>query len=175
MFKKAAASIGAALLLLAVMAAGISPSNKKPQLLLRVRVLDSDPTQAAAAKNAKVLASPSLTALPNQPASFTAGGEVPIVNASGKVQEYAEFGLRVSCTFGWVGNNQDKVWIDARLEMSEPKFDKAVTGDQQVLRLHSDSVRVVGTFAVAQTIQVGQIRDTSGKPMWAELTATPVQ
>ncbi|MEZ6138300.1 MAG: pilus assembly protein N-terminal domain-containing protein [Pirellulaceae bacterium] len=68
----------------------------------------------------KVLASPTLTAVDGRPASFNAGGEIPIVVPAGLGQvgvQYREFGTRLDYVAKVRGNG--RIWLEVRPYVSE--------------------------------------------------------
>lgn len=76
----------------------------------------------------KVLASPTLTAVDGRPASFNAGGEIPIVVPSGLGQvgiQYREFGTRIDFVAKIRG--QGRVYLEVRPYVSEIDPTRGVT------------------------------------------------
>jgi pilus assembly protein CpaC len=79
----------------------------------------------------KVLASPTLTAVDGRPASFNAGGEIPIVVPAGLGQvgvQYREFGTRLDYVAKVRGNG--RIWLEVRPYVSEidPSRSVAIQG-----------------------------------------------
>ncbi len=76
----------------------------------------------------KVLASPTLTAVDGRPASFNAGGEIPIVVPAGLGQvgvQYREFGTRLDYVAKVRGNG--RIWLEVRPYVSEIDPSRGVT------------------------------------------------
>jgi len=68
----------------------------------------------------KVLASPTLTAVDGRPASFNAGGEIPIIVPAGLGQvaiQFREFGTRLDYVAKVKGNG--RIWLEVRPYVSE--------------------------------------------------------
>lgn len=76
----------------------------------------------------KVLASPTLTAVDGRPASFNAGGEIPIVVPAGLGQvgiQFREFGTRLDYVAKVRGGG--KIWLEVRPYVSEIDPSRSVT------------------------------------------------
>ncbi len=76
----------------------------------------------------KVLASPTLTAVDGRPASFNAGGEIPIIVPAGLGQvaiQFREFGTRLDYVAKVKGNG--RIWLEVRPYVSEIDPSRAVS------------------------------------------------
>lgn len=125
----------------------------------------------------KVLATPTLTAVDGRPASFNAGGEVPILVPQGLGQiavQYREFGTRLD----YVAQVQEdgRIWLEVRPYVSEIDPTRSVTLDGvNVPGFRSRFLETGVTLGAGQTLALGgllQVRTeaiNSGLPILSEM------
>lgn len=125
----------------------------------------------------KVLATPTLTAIDGRPASFNAGGEIPIVVPAGLGQvaiQFREFGTRLDYVAKVKGNG--KIWLEVRPYVSEIDPTRSVTLDGiNVPGLRSRFLETGVELSAGQTLALGgllQVRTeaiNSGIPVLADM------
>jgi len=125
----------------------------------------------------KVLAEPTLTAISGRPASFTVGGEFPIIvpGGLGTVSvEFKEFGTRVDCVPIVLGNGN--IRLEVRPTVSEIDSARSVTIDSFTIpglrkRFVDTAVEMKAgqTLALAGLIQKRTEAVNSGVPWLADL------
>jgi len=125
---------------------------------------------------ARYLATPTLTALSGQTASFLAGGEIPVpvsVSDPGQV-EYKEFGVRLSFT----PNVQENGLINLVLEPEVSQIDTNSSYVSNGFSVPGFSTRRASTtvelrdgesFVIAGLMQTTEVRGTTGLPAFSEL------
>ncbi|MEM8733017.1 MAG: pilus assembly protein N-terminal domain-containing protein [Planctomycetota bacterium] len=125
----------------------------------------------------KVLATPTLTAVDGRPASFNAGGELPILVPAGLGQvavQFREFGTRLD----YVAQVQEngKIWLEVRPYVSEIDPTRSVILDGiNVPGLRSRFLETGVTLGAGQTLALGgllQVRTeaiNTGVPILAEM------
>jgi Flp pilus assembly secretin CpaC len=125
----------------------------------------------------KVLASPTLTAVDGRPASFNAGGEIPILVPAGLGQvgvQFREFGTRLDYVAKVRGGG--KIWLEVRPYVSEIDPSNAVLLQGiNVPGLRSRFLETGVELSAGQTLALGgllQVRTetiNSGIPFFADL------
>ena len=125
----------------------------------------------------KVLASPTLTAVDGRPASFNAGGEIPIIVPAGLGQvaiQFREFGTRLDYVAKVKGNG--RIWLEVRPYVSEIDPSRAIQIDGiSVPGLRSRFLETgveLGagqTLALAGLLQVKSETINTGLPLLADL------
>jgi pilus assembly protein CpaC len=104
----------------------------------------------------RVLAEPNLVAINGQPATFLAGGEVPIpITTDERIKiEYKEFGVRLN--FTPVVLAEDKIRLKVAPEVSEPDFANSVTfGGVSIPGFATRRVDTVVEIGSGQTFAIG--------------------
>ncbi len=125
----------------------------------------------------KVLANPTITAVDGRPASFNAGGEIPIVVPAGLGQvavQYREYGTRVDMVAKVRG--EGRIWLEVRPYVSEIDPTRSVTLQGiNVPGLRSRFLETAVELQAGQTLALGgllQMRSESistGLPFFSDL------
>jgi pilus assembly protein CpaC len=125
----------------------------------------------------KVLANPTLTAVDGRPASFNAGGEIPIIVPAGLGQvgiQYREFGTRVDMVAKVRG--EGRIWLEVRPYLSEIDPTRSVTLEgTSVPGLRSRFLETGVEMQAGQTLVLGGLLQnrtetiTSGLPFFGDL------
>ncbi|MFO1062954.1 MAG: pilus assembly protein N-terminal domain-containing protein [Pirellulales bacterium] len=125
----------------------------------------------------KVLANPTLTAVDGRPASFNAGGEIPIVVPAGLGQvgiQYREFGTRVDMVAKVRG--EGRIWLEVRPYLSEIDPTRSVTLQGiSVPGLRSRFLETGVELQAGQTLVLGGLLQTrietinTGLPFFGDL------
>jgi polysaccharide export outer membrane protein len=137
------------------------------QFQVNVRVWQGDPLGSQEAGTRKVLSSPRLRILENEPFSIVVGGEVAVPDGPEKVQF-----VRVGRTIEGKSASAKDGRIHLDLTLTKTTAGER-SGDR--IRFHTESTRTIGTFKLGEVARLWWGKNTGDQQVWAELLVEEVK
>jgi hypothetical protein len=137
------------------------------QVLCKLRVLSGDPIGSKEKGTLEILAQPNLTMPEHCRCSVFTGSEIAVPDGADGV-EFVEIGHRVQIKTGAVKGGE--IYLDITYTSTY-----AEDPTPERLRLHTESVRVTGTYKLGEMIKLSLSPRPADKQQWVELVVEEIK